>query len=183
LGIVSYYKHFPQGDDRYRKPLRRYGFDVDDVVCNWVDEWCKKFDQPLPSSWYFQWDLLDKFKEMNETGELAEFYLGLPAKEDAETWPVEPVCYISHRPIEDSVTKEWLKRNGFPLKPVYHVQNREDKLQIAIDQKLDFFVDDSYDTFRMFQDAGIACYLMDAKHNRKYNVGHWRIKSLKELPV
>lgn len=28
---------------------------------------------------------------------------------------------------------------------------------------------------------GILCYLMDAPHNRRYNVGHKRLRSLKEL--
>lgn len=183
LGILSYYRHYPQGDDRYRRPLKKVGFDVDDVICDWVKPWCDKFGKPVPSSWYFEWDTLKKFDDMNASGELPDFYMSLPPKIPAVELPVEPTCYISHRPVADGVTKDWLELHGFPLKPVFHVKNREDKLQIAKDQKLDIFVDDSYDTYRMMNDNGICCFLMHAEHNKKYNVGYRRIKSLKELPI
>jgi uncharacterized HAD superfamily protein len=81
------------------------------------------------------------------------------------------------------VTKQWLQKHGFPLKPVFHVKNREDKLRVAKEMELDYFVDDNYDTYRMMNDGGICCFLLDAQHNQKYNVGYRRIKSLKELPV
>lgn len=183
LALVSYYHHYPQGDDRYVKPVRRVGLDVDDVICSWVKPWCEKYNICEPSSWYFQWNTLEEFDRMNETGELAEFYVGLPAKAPATEMAFEPICYISHRPVNDEVTKQWLEINGFPLKPVFHVKNREDKVKIALEQNLDIFVDDNYETFRAMNAAGICCYLMDAEHNRRYNVGYRRIKSLKELPI
>ncbi len=181
--LVSYYKHFPEGDDRFVISPKRIGLDIDEVICNWVEPWCQKFNLCIPTSWNFEWNILDKFKQMNETGELAEFYAELPAKEGPEVLTFDPVCYITHRPVEEEVTKKWLEKHRFPLRPVLQVKNREDKLQVVIDQKLDIFVEDNYDTWLMLRKAGIACYLMDAKHNQRYDVGHWRIKSLKEIPV
>jgi hypothetical protein len=183
MAIVSYYRHYPQGDDRYRRPLKKIGFDVDEVVCDWVGPWCQKYNLPIPNSWSFEWDTKEKFDKLNESGELAEFYLSLPPKILAKDLPIEPACYISHRPVEDTVTKQWLQKHGFPLKPVFHVKNREDKLRVAKEMELDYFVDDNYDTYRMMNDGGICCFLLDAQHNQKYNVGYRRIKSLKELPV
>lgn len=184
LALVSYYKHYPQGDDRYIMPSYRWGFDIDEVICDWVGPWCQKFGKKMPTSWYFEWDTLDKFEEMNRSGELSLFYASLPPKINPVDIPVEPVCYISHRPVEVTTTKNWLESHGFPLKPVIHVTDRREKVQVAKDQKLDFFVDDNYDTYRAMNDAGICCYLLDAGHNQRFRVpAHKRIKSLKELPV
>lgn len=185
LGLVSYMKHYPQGDDRFilHKPKFRIGLDIDDVICQWINVWCEKFNKPLPSSWNFQWDLTDVFADMSISSDLDDFYLGLPAKINPEEMKFEPVCYISHRPVSDTITKQWLSEKGFPLKPVFHVQDRFDKLRIAKEQKLDIFVDDNIETFNLMNENDICCYLMDAKHNEWYNVGYRRIKSLNELPV
>ena len=49
------------------------------------------------------------------------------------------------------------------------------------DLDIDIFVDDRFDNFVELNKAGICCYLFDAPHNRRYDVGYKRIKSLKEL--
>lgn len=184
-GLTSFYKFYPQGDDRLHNilPKPKIGLDVDEVICDWVGPWCKLHNIPIPSSWYFQWDIQAIFKDMREKGILDSFYAGLPPKLNPDELPFEPVCYISHRPIDSSITKTWLERHGFPLKPVFHVDNRMDKIKICQDQGVDIFVDDSYDTFQAMNLAGVCCYLFDAKHNRRYNVGYRRIKSLKDLPI
>ena len=43
------------------------------------------------------------------------------------------------------------------------------------------FVDDKFENFVELNKNGICCFLMDAPHNQRYDVGHKRIKSLKEL--
>ena len=184
LALLSYYKHYPQGDDRLHtfKPELRIGLDIDDTIADWVSSWCEKFNLPIPANWAFQYGLSEKFKELSDnTEELNEFFLNLPVKIKPEDMPFEPVCYISHRPVSDEITKQWLIKNGFPAKPVFHVENRTDKLAIAKREKLNMYVDDSYDTFKLMNQNGICCFLMDAVHNRKYEVGFKRIKSLKEI--
>lgn len=181
--LTSYYKWFPQGDDRLHNvmPKPRIGLDIDEVTCVWVDKWCELHNIPIPSSWYFQWDIRKIFEDMKNDDKLDEFYLNLEPREPAENLPFEPVCYISHRPVSDEVTKKWLEKHNFPLKPVFHVESRMDKIKIALEQRLNIFVEDSYETYKAMNEAGICCYLMDAKHNRRYDVGYRRIKSLKEL--
>lgn len=39
----------------------------------------------------------------------------------------------------------------------------------------------NYKNFVELNNAGICCYLYDAPHNRRYNVGHKRLFSLKDL--
>lgn len=191
LAIVSYYKFFPQGDNRLHHllPTKRIGLDIDDVICSWVGEWAKFQGIELPTCWNFDWELQEKFLEMDtkHTGvsgpsELEKFYLELPVKEEPTQIPFIPVCYITNRPVVKEVTQIWLEKHGFPLKPVFQVASREEKLKVAQDQKLDIFVDDNFDTYQMMNRAGICCYLYDALHNRRHEVGYRRIRSLKELP-
>lgn len=183
--ITSYYRHYPQGDDRihHMLPPKRIGLDIDDVICSWVTTWCKKFKLPVPSCWQFQWNLPEEFKRLKETGELDKFYLDLPVNEKPEQIPFVPVCYITHRPVSKEITEQWLLKNGFPLSPVFSVADREDKLQVAKDMKLDIFVDDNFSTYQYMNQNGVCCFLYDAKHNHRHEVGARRIKSLKELPV
>jgi hypothetical protein len=181
--ITSYYKYYPQGDDRLHViiPKPKIALDIDEVCCVWVDEWCKLYNIDIPSTWNFQWTIQDNFKKMREEGTLDTFYLNLPPKIKAEEIPFEPVAYISHRPVEPEITKAWLEKHGFPLKPVYHVKDRIDKVKIAKELEIDIFIDDSYETFKAMNEAGVCCFLMDAKHNRRYDVGARRIKSLKDF--
>lgn len=181
--LSTYYRIFPQGDDRYLKvrPQPKIALDVDEVVCNWVEHWCELHNIDIPSSWYFQWDIKGLFDNMKAEGTLDEFYSGLSSRINPDDMPFEPVAYISHRPVADTITKKWLEAKGFPLKPVYHVENRSDKIKIAKDLQIDIFVDDSYETFKAMNEAGVCCFLMDAKHNRRYDVGFKRIISLRDI--
>lgn len=47
--------------------------------------------------------------------------------------------------------------------------------------EIDWFCDDSFSTFSELNKRGICCFLIDAKHNQRYDVGAKRIKSLVEL--
>jgi uncharacterized HAD superfamily protein len=185
MAIVSFYYHFPQGDDRlyHKLPKKRVGLDIDQVICDWTNPWCEKYGKCVPSTFYFHKGLQEEFDRLKKTGELQKFYLELPAMVDPHTLHFEPEVYITHRPVDNDVTEQWLDKHGFPIKPIILVKSREDKVLAAKEFKLDIFVDDNIDTFRMMNAKGIACYLMDAAHNKKYDVGYRRIKSLSDLPV
>jgi len=181
--LSTYYRIYPQGDDRFMKTRVRakIGLDIDDVICSWVKEWSEKWGIPLPTAWNFDWNLQEKFENMRLDKTLNDFYLNLPLKERPEDIPFVPHCYITHRPVPQVVSEMWLETNGFPLKPVFQVNSREEKIKVAREQGLDIFVDDNYDTFVAMNQAGICCFLYDALHNRRHNVGYRRIKSLKEI--
>lgn len=179
--LTAYYKIYPQGDDRPHKYLenKRIGLDIDEVLCDWLGGWCKLLNIKIPNVWNFDYQLQDKFKEMKENNTLNQFYLDLLPKTKSEDIPFEPYCYITSRPVTKEITEEWLKKNGYPTKEVYNVE--KSKLEVAKECKLDIFVDDKYETFVELNKNGILCYLFDAPHNQIYDVGHKRIKSLKEL--
>lgn len=182
--ISAYYKIFPQGDDRIHKHLSplKIGLDIDEVLCNWVGAWMKKWNiTNVPTSWFFQRGIVEKFEQMRKDGELDSFYLGLEPLIKPEDIPFEPHCYITSRPVSTEITEQWLDKHGFPTKPVYTVDSNTTKVEVAKKSGIDIFVDDRYENFVELNNAGICTYLYDSPHNQRYNVGFKRIKSLKEL--
>lgn len=178
--LMEFEKTHPELDDRPHKYLKpkRIGLDIDDVLAEWVEPFVKVAEVPRPQSWYF--GFLEHVDRMVNSGfDYTEFMRNLPVKTKPEDIPFEPVCYITNRTHTDvSVAEEWLKKNGFAQVPV--IQTAE-KVKAAKEMKLDVFVDDKFETFVAMNNAGILCYLYDAPHNQRYNVGYRRIKSLKEL--
>lgn len=179
--LSAYYKIAPQFDDRQHKYLNRpkIGLDIDDIICDWISPWCNKYDHPIPENWNFSYKNGDRFKSLGE--ELDKFYLNLPRKIDPKDIPFEPHCYITSRSVPVELTKQWIENSGFPTAPVYSVGFGVSKVQVAKESGIDIFVDDRYENFVELNKAGICTYLLDAPHNRRYDVGYKRIKSLKEL--
>lgn len=183
MALTSYYKIYPQGDDRQHCYLNhpKIGLDIDEVLAAWTPAWCKKWDISVPTSWHFDRDIMKKFKLMEETGELVDFYMNLDVLTNPEEIPFEPHCYITSRPVPTKVSEDWLDKNGFPHRPVYTIGLNQSKADVIHDSGCEIFVDDRFDNFVELNKAGICCYLFDAPHNRRYDVGYKRIKSLKEL--
>lgn len=181
--ITSYYKWFPQGDDRLHTvfPKLKIGLDIDEVICNWVEEWVKLWNMDVPTSWFFDYDILSKFNKMKEEKTLDDFYLNLPAKCTPADIPFEPHCYVTSRPVDTEITKQWLAKHGFPLRPVITVGLGQSKIEAIKNAGVEVFVDDRYDNYEELNRNGICCFLFDAAHNQRYDVGFKRIKSLKEL--
>jgi 5'(3')-deoxyribonucleotidase len=200
LALVSYKKIYPQGDDRNHSYLKvpKIGLDIDEVLADWIGHWRKwklekqgdtdtiqstssednSFRDIDPEFWNFDRHIAHRLKEIQEN---KEFWLTIPPKIDPKTLPFEPHCYITSRSIPTEWTEEWLDKNGFPGVKVFSVGFNKSKVQVAIDSGIDIFVDDRYENFVELNKAGICTFLWDAPHNRRYNVGYKRIKSLEEL--
>lgn len=182
--LSSYYKIYPQGDDRPHRYLapKRIGLDIDDVLAEWVVPFTNLVGVPVPESWYFGFrDHVTRL--LSEGFDYYQFMLNLPVKTKPQDIPFEPTCYITNRSNPDvpvEIASDWIRRNGFPQVKVIQTT---DKVAAAKEMKLDVFVDDKFETFVEMNKAGILCYLYDAPHNRKHDVGFKRIKSLKEIPL
>lgn len=181
--LSAFYKIWPKGDDRRHKYLEtpKIGLDIDEVLCDWVGDWTEYRNLETPTSWYFDREIVEEFERMRAEDKLDEFYLSLRPLIRPEDIPFEPYCYITSRPVDTKVTEEWLAKNGFPARPVYGVGLGESKVDVAKEQGIDVFVDDAFHNFKALNEAGILCYLMNAPHNQRYDVGHKRIYSLKDL--
>jgi len=181
--ITEYYKIYPEGDDRphsYLNP-KKIGLDVDEVLAQWTPAWCKQWGMVEPSSWFFDREIIKRFDSMREAGTLDPFYLSLDVLTKPNDIPFEPYCYVTSRPVSGQITEQWLDINGFPHRPVHTVGLGESKVETIKNLGLDIFVDDRFDNFVQLNQAGICCYLFDAPHNQRYDVGYKRLKSLKDL--
>jgi hypothetical protein len=180
--LTEYYKIYPQGDDRNHGYLKtpKIGLDLDEVLVSWIDGYKEKYNYPENhefDSWYLHFNIIGRC-----TNELDEdFYLNLKPKINPKDMPFEPHCYITSRNIKTEVTEEWLYKNGFPCKPVRTVGLSESKAEVAKEMGVEIFVDDVYKNFLELNKAGICTFLFDAPHNRRFDVGYKRIKSLKDL--
>jgi hypothetical protein len=183
LAIVSYYKHAPQYDNRRLPYLQhpKIGLDIDEVLCDWVGGWIELWGIDRPKTWFFDRDIMEKFNKMKEDGTIEEFYLNLKPKISPCEIPFEPHCYVTSRPVPTEITERWLDMNGFSARPVYTVHAGESKLDVIKSSGLEVFVDDRFDNFEELNKNGICTFLMDAEHNRRYNVGYKRIYHLKDL--
>lgn len=181
--LTAYYKIYPQGDDRPHSYLTtpKIGLDIDEVICDWVGAWTKKYGIPVPKNWSFDPDLLEKFESLREKGELDDFYLGLQPLIKPEDIPFEPHCYITSRPVSSEVTEKWLAFWGFPARPVFTTTKELSKVDIAKREGIEIFIDDNFSNFSELNKAGVCCFLMDAAHNQRYDIGFKRIKKLKDL--
>jgi len=95
----------------------------------------------------------------------------------------EPHCYITSRPVLSEVTEKWLDMHGFPRRKVYTVDLLKTKVEVAKEAGIDIFIDDSFDNFVDLNNNNIFTYLFTAPWNEKYDVGHMRLNSLKDLKI
>lgn len=184
FSLLEFYKIFPEGDDRKHRYLepKKIGLDIDEVLADWVGAWMELHGlDERPENWCFHRDIVKEFDRMREEGALDDFYLSIKPKISPSDIPFEPHCYITHRPVDTEVTEKWLAMHGFPARPVLTVTPEMSKVDYALQEGLDIFVDDGWNNFVAMNRAGICTYLMDAPHNQRYQIGFKRIKSLKEL--
>ena len=183
--LSAYYRIYPQGDDRVQKyaKMPKIGLDIDDVICDFIPTFREKFDLPEATSWSWSYKLDDAFQYLADNKEEAtEFYLNIPRKVNPIDIPFEPHCYITSRSIpSEEITNAWLESNGFPCSPVYTVPTGASKVEVAKNAGVEIFVDDKFDNFVELNNAGIFCYLFDAPHNQRYDVGHRRIYKLSDI--
>ncbi len=184
ITLLEYYKIYPQGDDRNHSYNNTFkiGLDIDEVICNFTQGWFERWGtNPNPDSWNYDREMKNKFDDLKERGELDSFYYNLLPKINPSDIPFEPICYVTSRPVDTKVTEEWLSKYGFPEVPVYTVPINQSKVEIIKKAGINLFVDDRFENFTELNNNGICCYLMDAPHNKRYNVGYKRIYSLNEL--
>lgn len=179
LFLLEYYNIYPEGDDRWRARVPRIGLDVDDVIADFCGAYSKAHELDAPKFWNWTYFMS---KHISDIVEWEDFLGSLPRKINPDDMPFEPVCYITSRSARTEVTELWIEENGFACAPVVTVGPGESKVEVAKANGVEVFVDDNYSTYLEMNAAGICCYLMDAGHNRRYDVGYRRIKNLSDLP-
>ena len=185
--LNAFYYIFPQGDDRIISYMNipKIGLDIDGVLADFTGSWHVLHPEisATPNSWYFDRKVGERFAEMREAGTLDKFYLNVGALLTPQEIPFEPHCYITSRPVTKEITEQWLDKNGFPAKKVISIDIRQSKVEAAKEAGIEIFIDDSYENFVELNKAGIFTYLYSAPWNSRYNVGHMRLNSLKDIPL
>ena len=174
LILAEYFYINPAGDDRIFLPVNRpiVALDIDDVCLDFIGTYEKKTGKKLNDYWNGSYDISDKLKELSTD---KEFWTTLPTK---HLPTFEPDLYITSRSIPVEWTMENLERNGFPCAPVYCVPWNESKINLLKEHNVSILIDDKFANYKDAIDNGIFCYLMDAPHNKYYNVGHRRVYNL-----
>jgi len=185
--LNAFYYSFPQGDDRPKKYLKlpKIGLDIDGVIADFTGAWNKLYPEVLvnPSSWYLDRKVGKRFNQMRADGTLDDFYMNIQPLMKPEELPFDVHCFITSRPVSTEVTEAWLDKFHFPARPVYTVDIRQSKVQVAKDAGVEIFIDDSFENFVEMNNAGICTYLYSAPWNDKHDVGHLRLRALKDLPL
>ena len=90
--------------------------------------------------------------------------------------------YVTARSIPIEWTQEAIQKNNLPKAKIYSLPWNVSKIDTLKSLGVEIFIDDKAETFKECLNSGIFCYLMDAPHNKHYNVGHHRIYDL-NLPL
>jgi uncharacterized HAD superfamily protein len=173
FALMEFYRTHPEMDNRKLPYLqsKRIGTDIDDVLADFVGAYCERFHLPIPEFWMFDKEFWERYESLYSD---EEFWLSQKPILSPRELPYEPVVYITSRPeILRGVTERWLfEVNKYPVAPVVFTS---DKLTACKEHKVDRFIDDKFSTFAHLNANGIPCYLFDAAHNRRYDVGYKRI--------
>lgn len=164
---------------------KNIGLDIDGVLADFNMAWHILYPEvnPRANTWYLDKKIGERFKLMKKEGTLDEFYSNIEPLIKPEELLFEPTCYITARPVNSDVTEKWLSLHGFPTKPVVTVGISKTKIDAAKENNVEIFVDDFYENFVELNNNGIFCYLYTAPWNLKYDVGHMRLNSLKDIPL
>lgn len=180
--LTEYYKIYPQGDDRihWYKLRPRIGLDVDEVLADFVSAYNERFGiETKPTNWNFDPKLKERIQELKND---KDFWMNIKPLISPSDIPFEPFCYVTSRVCPAEWTAEWLEKNGFSCRPVYCTYG-EDKVEACKTAGVEWYIDDRFENFVKLNDEGICCFLWDAPHNSRYEVGAKRIKKFSDLPL
>jgi len=163
--------------------LPKIGLDIDGVLADFMLAWHRLYPEvsPKPNTWYLDPKIIERIKMMREANTLDDFYLNIEPLISPNDIPFEPHCYITSRPVAREISEQWLEKYGFPKKPVFSLEIKSSKVDVAIKAGIDIFIDDFYDNFVELNNAGITTYLYTASWNIMYDVGDLRLNSLKDM--
>lgn len=145
----------------------RVGFDLDNTICEFMQEYEKRFGKNNPD--YIITKHVEKILKHDK-----EFWVNLPVINRPD---FEFTLYCTKRVNPKSYTKEFIKKNDLPNVPIYQQYCQIASKAPLIKGRVDVFVEDSISNFLDLNRKGIPCLLIDSPYNK-----HWgpigRINSL-----
>jgi len=174
LILAEYYSIYPQGDDRIIAPVNKpiVALDLDDTVFDFLGSYSKKFNAELSDYWNGDYNMNENLQQLTQD---KDFWVNMPVK-NIPNFEVD--YYVTARSIPIEWTQEAIQKNNLPKAPIYTLPWNMSKIETLKNLGVSIMIDDKYQTFKECLNSGIFCYLMDAPHNKHYNVGHHRIMDL-----
>ena len=133
----------------------RIGADIDDCLLGFMSSYIQRFGTPKED--YIITKNVYKLRRDKQ------FWENLPKLRDMD---FIPELYCTKRINPKSYTINSLKKNNFPIRPIYQMYYQKGNKAKMIKGKVDVFIDDSYSNVKMMNDSGVPCLLMDAPHNQ-----------------
>lgn len=177
LLLAEMYSCYPQGDDRVLGAVDQpiIALDLDDTVFDFLGSYKKRFGVELSDYWSADYNMGKNLESLKED---KDFWVNMPVKNIP---PVEVDYYVTARSIPVEWTMEAIQKNNLPKAKVISLPWNTSKIDTLNELGCTIMVDDKFQTFKECLNSGIFCYLVDAPHNKHYNVGHHRIMNLEPL--
>lgn len=174
LILSEYYSIYPQGDDRVVVPINKpiVALDLDDTVFDFLGTYEKTFGKKPSDYWEGDYSMMENLNTLKDN---KDWWINLPVKHFPS---FEVDYYVTARSIPIEWTQEAIQKNNLPKAKIYTLPWNACKIDTLKQLGIQIFIDDKYQTFKECLNSGIFCYLMDAPHNKHYNVGHHRIFDL-----
>lgn len=178
--LVEYSKFRREFDDRQHPYLRvkRIGLDIDDVLADFMSHFRAHFGIEHE---IVQWHDPVFKGNFDNIVDNEDFWATIKPKIDVAKLKFSPVCYVTARTIPPEWTQAWLDKHHFPKAPLFCTSDKLSVLKRDGACPVDIFVDDNLDTFKLLNNSGVCCYLMDMPHNRSIDVGYKRVTDLTEF--
>jgi len=156
----------------------RIGLDIDGVLANFDTHLLNYLDykDKTPPKIYDDPRIMEGLPKVEKN---IMFWLTMPPLIEGKKLDFNPVIYVTKRPIYTHITKQWLNRHEFPDAPIVTVGMKGDKTPHLID-KVDFYIEDSYDNYMELNKNGINCFLLTTRYNKQHKVSK-RINSINEI--
>lgn len=146
--------------------ILKIALDLDDTVTSFLQSYYKKFGKPK----YDYTITRNVYKLRNNK----EFWESLYVIDRPD---FEPHIYCTKRINPKSYTKNWLRKNNFPLKPIYQMYNQHGNKADMIKGRCDLLIDDSYSNVIKCINSGLPALLITREHNSHIDT-LYRIESL-----
>lgn len=168
--LLNWSKYRTEFDDRIEvieQPYYKVGYDIDDVLLDFVGGWRKHFELPedwIAKSWHNKEFSVERFKSLDEN-----FWLGLEPKIDPSHLYTPEVYITSRTGIAKEVTEQWLDNHGFPKVPVVYSDEKAEHCQ---EFELDLFFDDRLKHYFNISKTDTKVYLVNMPHNQSVTVSN-----------
>ena len=149
----------------------RCALDIDDTIADFLNPYINMF-----GVWKKDCEITRNVYKLREN---KYFWENLPV---IDTLNFEPHIYCTKRINSKTFTKNWLKKNNFPIKPIYQMYYQQGNKADLIKGRCDVLIDDSYSNVMKCVKSGLPALLITRNHNKHINTPY-RIYNLDYLEI